>query len=878
MSDTLARISAALADRYQFTRKIGSGGMAEVFAAHDIRHDRDVAIKVLRPEIAAAVGSQRFLQEIRISAKLFHPHILPLLDSGEAAGLLYYVMPLVEGESLRGLLDRDGLLPIATALRIARECADALAFAHAHGIIHRDIKPENILFEAGHATVADFGIARALKAGAGDRMTTAGIAIGTPAYMSPEQAAGEADLDERTDIYSLATVLFEMLAGRPPFKGKTSSETIAKQVTEPAPSIAAARNDVPPRIAGALAKALAKNPKDRFASAADFGKELEASQLPPVSSKSSSRRAVTATAAVIGLLLLGLIYWVGSRKNAYGSSGSGGIASALNRQLTQVTFAKTVEQWPAWSPDGKQLLYVGENGGRRELVIRTMASGDEQDITHDGYDYIQPSWSTDGKHVAVVRGRSPGDHLEPGDLNGTFTEKGDIWVIDIATGKLNKIVDNAFNPAYSPNGSELAFDAAWSGPRRIWISDAEGGNPRQVTSDSSEAVAHAEPKWSPDGKRLVFRRIDKTASDLVSIDIGSQQSRWITHDNVLDMNPAWAPDGRSIYYSSAGGGGLNIWRIGINAEGDRDGGPQQLTTGAGDDINPAPSPNGKQLAFSVRGFDSDIWRLPVDPATGRATGQPDAVTATTRVESRGSWSPDGSSIAFNSDRRGEMNIWIRGLATGAERHITRGSGGDYQPNWSPDGRTIAFFSARAGNSDIWLVGTATDSLKQLTTDRSMDTNPFFSPDGKRIAFMSDRRGRLEVWLMNADGSGQQPVGETRAGGHFIRWTPDGGSVIFRAESGTQTEIVQVRLSDGAVTHLPKVLSGAHMSWSPRHDIIMDVQGHKALTVYPLTGEPRKVFEFPDPNVRIDYPVWSPDGKWVLFDRAAPGGGDIWILR
>jgi TolB protein len=225
-----------------------------------------------------------------------------------------------------------------------------------------------------------------------------------------------------------------------------------------------------------------------------------------------------------------------------------------------------------------------------------------------------------------------------------------------------------------------------------------------------------------------------------------------------------------------------------------------------------------------------------------------------------------------------MNIWIRGLATGAERHITRGPGGDYQPNWSPDGRTIAFFSARAGNSDIWLVGTTTDSLKQLTTDRSMDTNPFFSPDGKRIAFMSDRRGRLEVWVMNADGSGQQPVGETRAGGHFIRWTPDGGSVIFRAESGTQTEIVQVRLSDGAVTHLPKVLSGAHMSWSPRHDIIMDVQGHKALTVYPLTGEPRKVFEFPDPNVRIDYPVWSPDGKWVLFDRAAPGGGDIWILK
>lgn len=876
MSDSLARVSAALLGRYQIARTIGSGGMAEVFAAHDLRHDRDVAIKVLKPEIAGALGSERFLQEIRISAKLFHPHILTLLDSGETDGLLYYVMPLVEGDSLRTRIERDGPLPIPAALQVARECADALMFAHAQGIVHRDIKPENILFEAGHATVADFGIARALTAAGSDRLTTAGIVLGTPAYMSPEQAAGEHGVDTRTDIYSLGTVLFEMLTGQAPFKGATPAETIARQVAKPPPPVASLRNGIPRRVAQALTKALAKNPEDRFATAGEFAKELEPELLPETRREKSWTRIAVAAAAA--LVLVALTYWVGSRMNANGSAGSGGVASAFNRKLAQLTFAEGVEQWPAWSPDGQRLLYVGESGGQRKLIVRTISSGDEGAITRDSYDYIQPAWSNDGKHIAVVRGRSPSDHLEPGDLNGTFTERGDIWRIDAATGKQTKLVDNAFNPAYSPDGRQLAFDAAWAGARRIWISDAEGGNPRQLTSDSSEAVAHAEPSWSPDGKRLVFRRIDKTASDLVMLDPESQKLRWITHDNVLDMNPAWAPDGRSLYYSSAGGGGLNVWRVALNADGEREGMPQQLTTGAGDDINPAPSPDGKELAFSVRSFDSDVWRLPVDAVTGRQSGQPLPVTATTRVESRGAWSPDGSMIAFNSDRRGEMNLWVRSLTSGAETQVTSGPGGDYQPSWSPESGTLAFFSARSGNSDIWSVPMAGGEPDRLTTDRGMDTNPFFSPDGSRIAFMTDRRGRLEVWVMNADGSQQQPVGETRVGGHFIIWSADGESVIFRAESGTQSEIVQVRLRDGVTTELPKVVSGAHMSWSPRHDMIMDVLGHKTLVVYPLNSDSYRTFEFPDPNVRIDYPVWSPDGKWVLFDRAAPRGGDIWVLR
>ncbi len=234
--DLLGRLKSALADRYQIEQELGSGGMATVYLAHDVRHERKVAVKVLRPELAAALGSERFLREIKIAANLNHPLILPLLDSGEADSFLYYVMPYVEGESLRDRLNYEKQLPIDDALKIASEVADALGFAHDHNVIHRDIKPENILLEAKHAVVADFGVARAIDQAGETRLTETGIAIGTPAYLSPEQASGERELDGRSDIYALGCVLYEMLAGEPPFTGPTAESIVHKHLTtEPLP-------------------------------------------------------------------------------------------------------------------------------------------------------------------------------------------------------------------------------------------------------------------------------------------------------------------------------------------------------------------------------------------------------------------------------------------------------------------------------------------------------------------------------------------------------------------------------------------------------------------------------------------------------------------
>jgi TolB-like protein/tRNA A-37 threonylcarbamoyl transferase component Bud32 len=273
--DLLEQLRQALAERYRLERELGQGGMATVYLAEDLKHRRKVALKVLRPELAATLGAERFLREIELSARLTHPHILPLHDSGNADGFLYYVMPYVEGESLRDRLTREKQLPLDDAVRIAREVADALGYAHAQGVIHRDVKPENVLLQSGHAVVADFGIARAVSAAGGTRLTETGLAVGTPAYMSPEQAAGEADIDARSDLYSLGCVLYEMLSGETPYTGPTPQAILAKKLTEPVPRITVVRETVPAAVESALETALAKSPADRFPTVQEFAAALE---------------------------------------------------------------------------------------------------------------------------------------------------------------------------------------------------------------------------------------------------------------------------------------------------------------------------------------------------------------------------------------------------------------------------------------------------------------------------------------------------------------------------------------------------------------------------------------------------------------------------
>jgi Tol biopolymer transport system component len=577
-------------------------------------------------------------------------------------------------------------------------------------------------------------------------------------------------------------------------------------------------------------------------------------------------RSVSIAATAIAFLLIVAGVYLARRR----------AAPAPGPRLVQVTFEGGIEEFPAWSADGKQLVYAAQVGPVRKLFRKDLSGGAPAQITQGPFDDLQPAWSPSADRVIFIRAREEGHKLQPGDPFGVWAGA-DVFSLDVRTGKEERLIESAANPAFSPDGSRIAVDAEFAGPRRIWLVDAQGHNPLQATTDTSEEVVHLAPRWSPDGKKIVFQNAQRTKYDVRVVDLESKKLSSITDDFPADIRPVWSPSGKFIYFTSDRGGGYNIWRAPVDENGGVRGPLEQVTTGAGQDVEAALSPDGALLAFTTLRQNADLWRLPVSPQTGKVKGEPSALVTTTREDSRGAWSFDGTQVAFNSDRGGDMNIWVQPVAGGAARRITSGSGGDYQPNWSPDGTRIAFFSSRGGRPGIFAVDVATGAITPLATGASIAGAPFYSPDGKRIAFQSDKSGRNEVWVMNADGSDQRQLTNVGVGGHFLRWLSN-DTIVFRCI--TRLMLMTVPAAGGElVPFAPKMKGGAHISLSPDHSHIMDVMGHRVLWSSPVAGgDPEKVFEFSDPDVRIDYPVWSPDGAWVLFDRTHPEGGDIWVLR
>jgi serine/threonine-protein kinase len=569
------RLAHALAGRYAIDREIARGGMATVYLARDLRHGRRVAIKVLREELAAAVGAERFLAEIRVTASLQHPHILPLFDSGSAGyppegggWLLWYAMPFVDGETLRSRLAREGRLPVAEAVRLTREVADALDYAHVHGIVHRDVKPENVLLQDGHALVADFGVALALEEAGGERLTRTGLALGTPQYMAPEQAAGERALDARVDVYALGAMLHEMIAGESPFAAATRQAVVHRLMHEPPAALATRRPDVAPFVAAAVWQALAKRPDDRFASAAAFAAALlpvpsdgvqpaavVEDSAPRIASHGRTVSAHAALYAVLATLVVGLAggllvdrsslvrRWT---DNAPAVARPNGDAAALatvgdmglvvvDRAGRPLRGIPADRPWtPRFSPDGRRVAYGAFGAGRQtsDLWVTDLEAGTTRRLTDDDADANDPQWSADGATVVYSAGAPGGKDIMLRSLSG-------------AEGRVLAARNGTQFPSdWLRDGSAVLVTEDAGGNHDILVQPGDGSPARPyVATRADERSA----RISPDGHWVAYTS-DESGRLEVYMDSYPAPRRRVRISSGGGVDPVWRGDGRELYY------------------------------------------------------------------------------------------------------------------------------------------------------------------------------------------------------------------------------------------------------------------------------------------------------------------------------------------
>ena len=875
MTDTALRLTAALADRYRIERELGAGGMATVYLAHDLKHNRKVAVKVLKPELAAALGAERFVREIETTAALHHPHILPLYDSGEAGGFLYYVLPYMEGESLRDRLDREKQLPLDDALHVAREVADALSYAHARGVIHRDIKPENILLESGHAVVADFGIAKAVVSAGTETLTQTGIAIGSPRYMSPEQAAGAKDLDGRSDLYSLACVLYEMLTGQPPFTGPTVESVIRQHMIDAPRPVYQLRPAVPPIIADVLTRALAKNPADRFSPAATFAAALVTRSAGDGADTARRFSRVGIGIAVIGALATLTTLVVVARRTGAGP------AITIGR-TTQVTRAAGLEVDPALSPNGETIAYAAGAPATMQIYVRQVSGGRPVALTSDtSANFRWPRWSPDGSQIAYQA--NDGIYVVPA-LGGVPRR---LTRIDFGTFRFSPGAGTPLTGFdWSPDGLRIASTRGY-GNDGITLTTLATGDTVNLPSPS----APSSPVWSPDGQSIAvvagnpvfifgtgyFGNSGTNGIWIVHVD-GSPQTR-VTPDSALNISPQWASDGRALFWVSDRDGSRDIYEQRISRDGRPEGTVQRLTTGT-DAQGLTLTRQGTRMAYSRLNIYSSIWSIPV-PARGPVSirGATRLTTGNETIEAV-DVSSDGRWLVFDSDRNGNADLYVMPATGGEARQITTDSASDYSARWSPDGRRIAFHSLRNGNRDIYTVAFDGTQLTRRSSSADEELDPDWSPNGEAIVHevisaQSARHGFAVLRL--ADNAAPRFFSLPAA--DFARWAPGGREFLYHAPDGLRSH----RVDDGAdslrVSNATIGAEAFYAAWSrdgaTLYYLARSREGWSIRAVPAAGGTSTTLVDFDDPTRQHTKYGFSTDGKVFYFTIGAPES-DIWV--
>jgi serine/threonine-protein kinase len=772
MSDPLSRLAPALADRYVIERELGQGGMATVYLAHDVRHDRNVALKVLRPELAAILGGERFLKEIRTTANLQHPHILPLHDSGEADGIVYYVMPYVEGESLRDRLTREKQLPVDDAVRIAREVADALAYAHRQGVIHRDIKPENVLLHGGHALVADFGIALAVSAaGGGTRLTESGMSLGTPHYMSPEQAMGEREITPRSDVYALGCVLYEMLAGEPPFTGPTAQAIIARVVTEEPRSLVLQRRTVPPYVEAAVLMALAKLPADRFAGAVQFAEALAA----PMSRASTGRvlvataptrpdrwKRISAALGVVSVLLAATAVWALARGAAAGTPSvydvglSDSAAMVFGRPQTDFSVSARADF----------MVYTGQHGDTTtQLWFRSLIDLSTHAIPGTEGGGV-PRVSPDGRRLAFFQSSKIKVIPIDGGPPRVLAEAHDITTLQWVSPTRLHVIDDDGNTlkwldAEAGQTAESAvpycIEAQWLADRQRLLCGGGGDKfgslvdpvTRTVVPLRTPAEGRGDPASEPllgsafrvvDGRYLVYMSLD---GDLRATTFDAASGRAGRSATVVAgvRREAYSGGGQFVLTPR----GTLVYAPGPNAEIGRlvrareEGTPQPLPIEQAAFLRYDLSPDGRRLAAAVQGVGRQELRI-YDLRDGRRQ-----VWLTARYVGQPLWSPGGDRLAVDvSDSvRSAILSGAPGSAMPPETLLAEPRRGEnlMEPMDYPSDHLII------GN--VWKSGLVvrfdpTAHPARVDTVLRGARFPALSPDGRRLAYEQPSTGEVLV--------------------------------------------------------------------------------------------------------------------------------------
>jgi len=736
MPEVRSALAAALADRYRLERELGQGGMATVFLAEDLKHHRKVALKVLRPELAATLGPERFGREIEVAARLQHPHILGVLDSGDADGFFYYVMPYVEGESLRDRLARAGELPVPDAVRLLGEIAEALAVAHKAGVVHRDIKPENILLSGRHALVMDFGVAKAVSEASGrQQLTTAGVALGTPAYMAPEQASADPQMDGRVDIYALGVLAYEMLTGHPPFHGLNPQQTLAAHVTQAPVPVGQQRLGLSQALEGVVMKCLAKRPADRFQSADELAAALEPLATPSGGMTPTHTQPVAGVAPAAPLrrnwvlLLAAAVVVLGGGGVLLARRGGAGPELTLTK-TTRLTSAPGLEVLPAISPDGQFLAYVAATTTTAEIFLQPTDGGRAVNITDSlPGAQISPDWSPDGRRVVFVSFDSTGASIVTMPPTGGDVRRLYHMLYSRGTPPVA--------PKWSPDGTHIAFEQSDS----VLVMAADGSG---LTLLARVRDVHS-LAWSRDGRWLAGVRGNAqfvygsdgfgnlAASTVFVVPAAGGTPVMISDSTTLNISPAWLPDGKALLYVSSGGGGRDIYLQQIGSGGRASGQPRRVTTGL-DAHTIALSRDGKRLAYSKYGRDLNVWmvRLPASGSVSARTAVP--ITRGNQASEITRLSPDGKWLVYDSDLNGNADIFIVPSDGGTPRQLTDDPADDLNPDWSPNGSLIAFHSFRTGNRDVFTIGADGTGLARVTTDTLSDWYAVWGPDDNTLAF------------------------------------------------------------------------------------------------------------------------------------------------